>query len=254
MNGAEISIYGIEIWPVALLFARCGGMIMLLPGFGETVVPARIRLGFALLLAASLAPALADRMPDPATTAFGMAGMIISETLIGILLGGAARMLVSALATAGQAIGLEIGLAFAQTADPTMTQSGQIFAVFLGLMGVALIFATGLDHMFLMGVAGSYDIIAPGAPPPVGDAAELALGAVATSFRVGFQIAMPVIAAGLIFRLGLGVLSRLIPQIQVFFVALPLQLLGGFVVIALGLSAGMLVWLDSLESYATWLR
>ena len=108
--------------------------------------------------------------------------------------------------------------------------------------------------MFLLGVAGSYDVIAPGAPPPVGDAAQLALDATATSFRVGFQIAMPMIAAGLIFRLGLGVLSRLIPQIQVFFVALPLQVMGGFVVLALGLSTGMLIWLDSLSRYATWLR
>jgi flagellar biosynthetic protein FliR len=82
----------------------------------------------------------------------------------------------------------------------------------------------------------------------------LALDATATSFRVGFQIAMPLIAAGMIFRLGLGVLSRLIPQIQVFFIALPLQVMGGLVVFALGLSTGMLIWLDSLERYATWLR
>jgi flagellar biosynthetic protein FliR len=88
----------------------------------------------------------------------------------------------------------------------------------------------------------------------VGDGAELALDAVATSFRVGFQIAMPVVAAGLIFRVGLGVLARLIPQIQVFFVALPLQIMGGLVIIALGLSTGMLIWLDSLQRYATWLR
>jgi flagellar biosynthetic protein FliR len=178
----------------------------------------------------------------------------VSELVIGVLLGGAARILVSALATAGQVIGLEIGIAFAQTADPTMTQSGQLVSVFLGVLGVALIFATGLDHMFLQGVAGSYELISPGAPPPIGDATELALDATATSFRVGFQIAAPLIAAGLIFRVGLGVLSRLIPQIQVFFVALPLQILGGLVVFALGLSSGMLIWLDSIQRYATWLR
>jgi flagellar biosynthetic protein FliR len=249
-----LTLYGVEIWPVALLFARVGGMIMLLPGFGEPSIPARIRLGFALMLAIALAPSLAARMPDPADTAWGMAGMVISETLIGVLLGGAARLLVSALATAGQIMGLEIGLSFAQTADPTMSGSGQILAVFLGLMGIALIFATGLHHMFLLGVAGSYQVIAPGAAPPIGDAAQLALDATARSFLVGFQIATPLVVAGLIFRLGLGVLSRLIPQIQVFFVVLPLQMLGGFVVLALGLSTGVLVWLDSLHSYADWLR
>jgi flagellar biosynthetic protein FliR len=250
----NLSLYGVEIWATALLFARIGAMIMLLPGFGEPAVPGRIRLGFALAFAIGLGPALADAVPDPANTAWGMAFQVAAEVLIGVLLGAAARMLVSSLATAGQIVGMEMGISFAQTADPTMTQSGQLVAVFLGVLGVALIFATGLHHMFLQGIAGSYQMISLGAEPPVGDAAQLALDATATSFRVGFQIAVPLITAGIIFRVGLGVLSRLIPQIQVFFVALPLQIMGGLVVFALGLSTGMLIWLDSLERYATWLR
>jgi flagellar biosynthetic protein FliR len=250
----NLTLYGVEIWATALLFGRIGGMIMLLPGFGEPAVPPRILLAFALAMAICLGPSLADRVPEAAATAWGMAAQIVSEVLIGVLLGGAARMLVSALATAGQIVGMEIGLAFAQTADPTQTQSGQLVAVFLSITGIALIFATGLHHMFLEGIAGSYDVIALGVQPPVGDAAQLALQTTASSFRVGFQIAMPVIAAGLMFRVGLGVLSRLIPSIQVFFVALPLQIMGGLVVFALGLSTGMLIWLDSVENYAMWLR
>ena len=250
----ELSLYGVDIWATSLVFARVGSMIMLLPGFGEPAVPAQVRLAFALALAAALAPALSSHLPAPADTAWGMSFQVGSETMIGILLGGAARLLISALATAGQIIGLELGIAFAQTADPTQTQSGQLMAVFLGILGVALIFATGLDHMFLRGIAGSYDVIAMGTTPPVGDAAQLALDATSSSFRVGFQIAAPLVAAGLIFRVGMGALSRLIPQIQVFFVALPLQIMGGLVIMALGLSAGMLIWLDSLDRYATWLR
>lgn len=250
----NLTLYGVDIWTTALLFGRVGGMIMLLPGFGEPAIPARIRLAFALAVAIALAPTLGDRVPAASASALGMAGQIASEVLIGVLLGGAARMLVSALATAGQIAGMEIGIAFAQTADPTQTQSGQLLSVFLGVLGVALIFATGLHHMFLLGIAGSYDVIAVGAPAPVGDAAELALEATSTSFRVGFQIAMPLLAAGLIFRVGMGVLSRLIPQIQVFFVTLPLQIMGGLAVLALGVSTGMLIWLDSLQRYADWLQ
>jgi len=250
----NLTLYGVDIWASALLFGRIGGMIMLLPGFGEPAVPPRIRLAFALAMAICVGPSLADRVPEAAATVWGMAAQIVSEVLIGVLLGSAARMLMSALATAGQIVGMEIGIAFAQTADPTQTQSGQLVAVFLSITGVALIFATGLHHMFLEGIAGSYDVIALGGEPPVGDAAELALQTTAASFRVGFQIAMPVIAAGVMFRVGLGVLSRLIPAIQVFFVALPLQIMGGLVVFALGLSTGMLIWLDSVENYAMWLR
>lgn len=250
----NLTLYGVEIWATALLFARIGAMIMLLPGFGEPAVPARIRLSFALALAIAIGPALANNVPEAASTAWGMGFQIGAEVLIGVLLGAAARMLVSSLATAGQIVGLELGISFAQTADPTATGSGQLVAVFLGVMGVALIFATGLHHMFLLGIAGSYEVIAIGAQPPVGDAAELAVEVTSASFRVGFQIAVPLLVAGILFRVGMGVLSRLIPQIQVFFVALPLQIMGGLVVFALGLSTGMLIWLDSLERYANWLR
>ncbi len=249
----ELTLYGVEIWSSALLFARIGGMLMLLPGFGEPAVPPRIRLSFALAMAIALGPALANNVPPPADSALGMGFQVGAEALIGVVLGGAARMLVSALATAGQIVGMEMGISFAQTADPTAMGSGQLISVFLGVMGVALIFATGLHHMFLEGIAGSYQVISLGSSPRVGDAAELALDATASSFRVGFQIAVPLLVAGMLFRVGLGVLSRLIPQIQVFFVALPLQIMGGLVVFALGLSTGMLIWLDSLERYAMWL-
>jgi flagellar biosynthetic protein FliR len=249
-----LTLYGIDVWTAALVFARVGAIVMLLPGIGEPSVPGRIRLGFALILAIMLAPQLAEAVPAPSASAWGMAFQVVAETLIGVLIGAAARLLLAALSTAGHIIGLEIGLSFAQLADPTQSQSGQLTAVFLSLLGVVLIFATGLDRLFITGIVGTYDLIALGTTPPVGDAAQLALDTVATSFRVGFQVAMPVVAAGMIFRVGLGVLSRFIPQIQVFFIVLPLQIMGGLVVVALGLSTGMLIWLDSVQRYALWLE
>jgi flagellar biosynthetic protein FliR len=249
-----LTLYGIDIWTAALVFARVGAIVMLLPGVGEPSVPGRIRLSFALLLSIVLAPSLADQVPAPAESALGMAFQVGAETMIGLFVGGAARFLLSSLATAGQIIGLEIGLSFAQTTDPTQSQAGQITGVFLSLLGVALIFATGLDRMFLSGIVGTYDLIALGAPPPVADAAQLALETMAMAFRVGFQVATPVLAAGMIFRVGLGVLARLIPQIQVFFIVLPLQIMGGLVIMALGISTGMLIWLQSVERYALWLE
>lgn len=245
-----MTLWGIELWAAALIFARLGAMIMLLPGLGEPAIPPRVRLGLALAITICIAPALAGRLPAMPDDAWAIAAQVIGEVLIGLIVGGAARLLMSSLATAGQIMGLESGLAFAQTADPTSANTGQVFSVFLGLMGAALIFSSGLHHLFLRGMVGSYDLFTPAAPTPVADAAALAVEMTSRSFRVAFQIAAPVVVAGLIFRLGLGALARLIPTIQVFFVALPLQVLGAFVVIALGLSVGMLVWLDSLGEYA----
>lgn len=241
-----MTLWGYELWAVTLAFARIGALVMLMPGLGEAAVPARARLGFALLLSIMLAPEVAGA-PD---NVWGASGQIISEIAVGLTLGGVARILMTALATAGQIFGLETGLSFAQTADPTQGQAGQIIGVFLGLLGVTLVFATNLHHTFLLGIRDSYQVFAVGKVFSVGDAADFALGGFADAFRIGLQIAAPVVVAGLIFRLGLGVLARLAPSIQVFFVAMPLNILGGFVILTLGLSAGMLVWLDKLESYA----
>jgi flagellar biosynthetic protein FliR len=249
-----MTFWGYDVWAAALMFARLGSLVMLLPGFGEQYVPARIRLSLALVLSVAMAPMiLPDLPPAPASFAAG-AGLVVTEVLIGLMLGIVARILVSALGVAGQAAGLETGLSFAQTADPTMTGGGQVLGVFLTLVGATLVFATDLHHEFLRAIAGSYGPFPAGAAPDLGDAAQLGIGAVGDAFRIGVQIAAPLIVAGLAFRVGLGVLSRLVPQIQVFFVAMPLNVAGGLLIFAFVLSAGMLVWLDRMAIYAESLR
>lgn len=242
-----MTIWGYDLWSVTLAFARIGTLVMLMPGIGESSVPSRVRLGFAVLLSIMLAPQVAPAPGD----VWGASGMVIAEVAVGFVLGGVARILMTGLSTAGQIFGLETGLSFGQTADPLQgEQAGQIVAVFLGLLGVTLVFATNLHHVFLLGIRDSYKVFPPGKGFSVGDASDFALDAFTDAFRIGLQIAAPVMVAGLVFRLGLGVLARLAPSIQVFFVAMPLNILGGFIVLTLGLSSGMLVWLDRLQHYA----
>lgn len=245
-----MTFWGVDLWAAALLFARFGTMMMLMPGFGEAPVFPRLRLALALMTTICLAPLLGPLMPDAPTNVIAAAGMLTGEIMMGLIVGGAARMLMASLSTAGQILGLESGLSFAQTTDPTNAQVSQSIAVFLGMMGVALVFASDLHHEFLRGMVGTYQLFTPGHAVPIDDAAALAVRTMSDGFRVAFQIAAPLLVAGFLFRLGLGALSRLIPSIQVFFVALPLQTLGSFVIIALGLSAGMLVWLESLGGFA----
>jgi flagellar biosynthetic protein FliR len=245
-----MTFWGLDVFAVGLLFARVGAMVMLLPGFGEANVPPRFRLAFALALALVLAPLLAGSLPKAPDTLGASLMLVIGELIIGLMLGSLARILMGALSTAGQIVGLETGLSFAQMTDPTQGQAGQVVAIFLNLLGVTMIFATGLHREFIAAIAGSYQVFHVGMWPTAGDALEAAVRAFGDSFRIGVQIAAPLMLAGIIFRLGLGVLSRLIPQIQVFFVAMPANVLGGFVIFALALSTGMLLWLDRLQTFA----
>ncbi|VAV86866.1 Flagellar biosynthesis protein FliR, partial [hydrothermal vent metagenome] len=149
----------------------------------------------------------------------------------------------------GQMIAMQSGLGFAQSFDPSQGRQSAIFATFLNLTAVVLIFTTGLHHMFLTGLVGSYDLIPVGSLPSGVDVKTLATDTVAQSFRLGIQISAPLIAFGLIFYLSLGVLSRLMPQVQIFFVAMPLNVLVGIAIFALSFGAMMGVWLRYLESY-----
>lgn len=247
---ANLTFWGVQLWAGLALFARLSAMVMLMPGVGEALVPANVRLAIALLLTLTLAPALAPVLPpQPESFAQGVS-VIVGETLIGLMLGAAARLLMATLSTAGQIIGMETGLAFAQTADPTQAQAGQILSAFLGLLGATLVFATDLHHVFLRGVVGSYTLFSGGETPSVADAADLAVSTLSQSFVVAMQISAPVILAGFVFRAGLAVLTRLVPQIQVFFISVEINLLGGFMILALSLSVGVLIWLDRMQSFA----
>jgi flagellar biosynthetic protein FliR len=241
-----MTMWGFELWATVLVFARLSAMVMLMPGVGDPMTPVTARLSLALMLAVLIRP---ETPPIPADIA-AAGGMVISEVAIGLMFGAVGRILMSALATAGQIFGVETGLSFAQTVDPTVNQSGQIIGVFLSLMGVTLIFVVDLHHQILRGMFVSYSVFEAGRLPSLSDAADLSLTAFSDAFRIGLQIAAPVVAAGFVFRVGLGILSRLIPSIQVFFVAMPLNIIGGFLILILGLSAGMLVWLERMETFA----
>jgi flagellar biosynthetic protein FliR len=93
----------------------------------------------------------------------------------------------------------------------------------------------------------SYTLFRPGEIPIVGDVASLFSTTVAGTFRIGVQLAAPFLAFGLLFNLGLGVLARLMPQMQVFFIGLPLSILLGFLILALVLGAMMMTFLDYVE-------
>jgi flagellar biosynthesis protein FliR len=111
---------------------------------------------------------------------------------------------------------------------------------FLTIVGVTLIFATDMHHLVIAALNDSYRLFAPGEVLPFGDIAALMTKTVADAFRVGIQLSAPFLVFGLLFNVGLGVLSRLMPQMQVFFVGMPLSILLGFImfVMVIGMMMG----------------
>ena len=143
--------------------------------------------------------------------------MLVQELMIGAVLGIAARLAISALQVTGAVVAQQLGLGFVTSVDPTLGQQGVIIGNFLAMLGVVLIFATDTHHLVIAALNDSYTLFAPGELPSTGDMAALASRTVAGSFRIGVQLSAPFLVFGILFNLGLGVLSRLMPQMQVFF-------------------------------------
>ena len=228
-----------EIYAFLIVFVRVGGFFSLLPGLGETMVPMTIRLGAALAIALVLVPSVSPQIPPMPESPFVLAGVMASELGVGLFIAGTMRMLFAALHVAGTVIGLQSGLSFAMTFDPSQGQQSVLFSNFLTLMGIAAIFAANLHLVMLRAIVHCYEVFPPGQLPPVGDFAQLGVRLLSEGFETGLRMSAPFIVFGLLFNLGLGVLNRLMPAIQIFFVGLPLQILGGLVLLAASVGATM---------------
>jgi flagellar biosynthesis protein FliR len=230
-----------------LVFARVGTMVMLLPGIGESGMPTRVRLTIALTLTAVLLPLHRAAYTIDLHALNSVLVMLFEEIVIGGVLGLTARLAISALQVAGSVVAQQLGLGFVTAVDPTQNQQGILVGNFLALLGVTLIFATDMHHMVIAALNDSYLLFKPGEVPLFGDVASILTTTVSGTFRIGVQLSAPFLVFGLLFNLGLGILSRLMPQMQVFFIGMPLSILVGFLILLLVLGAMMMTFLDYVE-------
>ena len=227
-----------------LVFARIGAMVMLLPGLGESNIPVRIKLSIALLLTLIILPLHRQAYQVDIGSMASLLVLMMHEIVIGILLGATARVTLAALQVAGSVIAQQMGLGFVTPVDPTQGQQGVLIGNFLTMLGVTLLFATDSHHLVIAALNDSYKIFAPGESMASGDVASLATRAFSAAFRIGLQLSAPFLVFGLVFNIGLGVLARLMPQMQVYFVGVPFSILAGFLILALVITAMMGSFLD----------
>ena len=227
-----------------LVFARVGAMVMLLPGFGESNIPVRVKLGIALLLTLIILPLHRAAYQIDLTSMSSLGVLMVHEIVIGIVLGATARVTLSALAVAGSVIAQQLGLGFVTAVDPTQGQQGLLIGNFLTILGMTLLFATDSHHLVISALNESYRIFSPGELLPSGDIAALATRAFAAAFKIGMQLSAPFLVFGLVFNIGLGVLARLMPAMQVYFVGVPLSIMVGFLIFAFVLTGMMATYLN----------
>ncbi len=237
-----------------LMFTRIGAILMLMPALGEDMIPMRMRLSFALAFTLVVYPLLSPSFPAMPENVMAIFGLIFHELAIGIMLGAIVRITVMATQVAGAIIAFQTGLSSAMAADPTQVGvQGAVFGSFLSFLGMVLIFATDLHHVALAATYDSYMVFPLDAPLMFDDAAQMAIRTVASAFSIGIQMAAPFIVFGLVFNLGAGILARLMPALQVYFLLMPANIFIGLGLFAMLLTMMMGWYLSHFEAHlAMW--
>lgn len=232
------------VFAFLLTFVRMGTAIMIMPGIGNSYVPGTVRLHFALAFSFILFPFLQAKIPDPLPNTFMLFTLILMEFVVGLFIGSVTRALLSALDVAGMVISTQSSLANAQIFNPAFAGQGSVIGGFITLAGTLLIFDTDLHQLILSAMIRSYELFPLGHVPDVASMASLLVREVSLAFLVGIQMSAPFLVVVFLLYIGMGVMSKLMPQVQVFMIAIPVQIWIALVLLALVSSTMMLFWLN----------
>jgi flagellar biosynthetic protein FliR len=235
-------------WSVFLVFARLGSAFAVLPGFSEAFVPARVRLILAGAMTFAVAPTVAATLPAVPGEVAGLTFLVVVEVVAGLFLGLVARLMLAAAHVAGLVIGFQTSFANAIAFDPGMQQQGIVTSAWLSTLAVVVLLAGDFHHMLLRAVVDSYAMFPAGGALELGEFADAATQLVSKSFSLGTRMAMPFLVYGIVLFAALGLMQRLMPQLQIFFVAMPLQLALGLVLLAASTGLAMAIFVDELQT------
>ncbi|MBK1690701.1 flagellar biosynthetic protein FliR [Ectothiorhodospira mobilis] len=223
---------GSFVWP----FVRITGMFLAAPIFGAGMIPVRVRVGLAMLLALFVAPLLPQ---PPAIQPFSLEGLAVTvqQILIGVSMGFILQMVMSALTMAGESIALSMGLGYASMVDPGMGVQVPVVSQIFVIMGT-LLFLSMNGHLFMLDMlVQSFTLL----PVAVDGLTRVDLWTVvqfgSTMYVGAILVGLPVVAAMLMVNLSMGVITRASPQLNIFAVGFPMMILLGFLLILFSLPA-----------------
>jgi flagellar biosynthesis protein FliR len=239
-----------EVYRVLLVFARVGTAAMFLPGFGETAVPAHVRLGIAGVCALAIAP-MVNGLPVGIPGDGGeLVRQLGAEILVGSFIGVGGRLFFASLQVAGTIIGQAIGLSNPFGFAAAGFEGGTVISTGLVMAALAFVFAADLHYAMIGALVRSYRLMPPDAPPDLGDLAGRFAELVAATFRLGAELTAPFLILNVLFNVALGLANRVMPSLPLSFVTPPATIAGG--AILLMLTAGAVI-ATMADGFGAWL-
>lgn len=220
----------------ALVAARVGSAIVVMPFFGASQVPAQIKIALIIVLSVVMTPANAGAELLASGEWFPL--MLLREILVGLLLGFSVALVFAALTVAANLISIQMGLNLQALLNPLSSfQSDQdnSLSIFYGMLATVIFLTVNGHHQLLLGLQATFDLVPLNSFELQPGSMNVMAALTSTMIVSAFQIAFPIMAALLIADVAAGLLARMVPQINVFFVNLPLKIFLGFLVMLLAM-------------------
>ncbi len=233
MIGLSLKLSQIQM--ILLVFVRVAAIVFSAPLFDSRAIPSLFKIGLALAAAVLLYPLLGQGMPLPADGFTALGFGIVGEMLVGLIIGFAVRLIFAAAEMAGQLAGFQMGLAIANVFDPMTSMQMPLLSQLESMIAMLIFLAVNAHHLVLRALAESFRII-----PLLGFRFNRSLMAMLSEltgamFVTAVKIAAPVMVALLLTSLTLGLVARVVPQMNIFIVAMPIKIVIGLVFLALSL-------------------
>lgn len=223
-----------EVERMMLVMARISGLFISAPFFSRTAGPIRIKIILVLALTVVMYPLVAPWPHEGEGSLLFMSRAVLVEVIIGALIGMLVHWVLFSVQVAGGVIGFQMGLSMAMVMDPTSGIQESVLSNLLYLTGLLLLLGIDGHHVILEGLARSFHSLPLGSGLPAsGSILDAGVAAVVRMFQLALLIAAPIIAFTKILYLGMGLINKASPQIQVFFLSMPIAQMLGFLVLGL---------------------
>jgi flagellar biosynthetic protein FliR len=216
------------LWPMF----RIMGLMLSAPLLGDAAIPTRIKVGMAVVITVAVAPVL-DPMPDVPTASFAGLWIAFQQLLIGAALGLVVRIAFAAIQTAGEFIGLQMGLSFASFFDPATGANTTVLSRFMNNMALLLMLAVNGHLIMLAVLVRTFEVLPISLQPNDTNGWGVLLEWSSQIMVSGMLLALPLIIVLLTITLALGILNRTAQQLSVFAVGFPVSLMTGLVLLAI---------------------
>lgn len=225
-----------QFWPNSLLiFCRITAFFAVVPVFSSRNVPNIFKIGLSVFVTLIIFAGFGMNDPVPIDATYVL--LIIREILVGVLLGFIAYLFFSVVQIAGSFMDIQIGFGIANVIDPMTGESAPILGNLKYMLAMLLFLSFDGHHYLLRAIMDSYRWI------PIsnelftriynGDISEFLLHSFVTMFSLAFQLAAPIVAAMFLTDIGLGLLTRVAPQFNIFVIGAPLKMILGFILLIL---------------------